>query len=266
MWENARRLWNTVVKLKPEFTIPPSDPNPIHHFSTRSRRSGHNVQSVFIMLADAEQHSIHWPPRLFRRIQLLLRGQKLPASRVLGESAVLAMVEIPPVLGPLPCILPLPKRTESRFVNKSCVFCQSYRIKGNAGQANTFGGALKQDWERFLQFGVGTSAARAIGEHLSACARATVEIDPSLIMEDVQDFASLDSVYFSCVTSGAVGDDPNQNMMSDNYQEQEGQEDDARNFDHTILNKHISQQPTRYSGINTSQKVARGLPYHERDE
>ncbi|KAJ7934615.1 hypothetical protein B0H13DRAFT_1854914 [Mycena leptocephala] len=68
---------------------------------------------------------------------------------------------------------------------------------------------------------------------MPACARATFEIDPSPIMEDVQNFPSLDSVYFSCVTSGTVGD--NQNMMNDIYQEQEGQDGDARNFDHTNL-------------------------------
>ncbi|KAJ6541922.1 hypothetical protein B0H19DRAFT_329312 [Mycena capillaripes] len=45
MLENTLRLWNTVVKLKPEFTIPPSDPDPIHHFSTRNRRSVNNFGS-----------------------------------------------------------------------------------------------------------------------------------------------------------------------------------------------------------------------------
>ncbi|KAJ6486211.1 hypothetical protein C8R47DRAFT_1129477 [Mycena vitilis] len=45
MLGNTVRLWNTVVKLKPEFSIPPSDPNPIHHFSTRTRRSANNISS-----------------------------------------------------------------------------------------------------------------------------------------------------------------------------------------------------------------------------
>ncbi|KAJ7651482.1 hypothetical protein DFH06DRAFT_1299869 [Mycena polygramma] len=45
MLGNTVRLWNTVVKLKPEFSIPPSDPDPIHHFSTRTRRSANNISS-----------------------------------------------------------------------------------------------------------------------------------------------------------------------------------------------------------------------------
>ncbi|KAJ7808690.1 hypothetical protein B0H14DRAFT_2869090 [Mycena olivaceomarginata] len=38
-------LWNTVVRVNPEFIIPPSDPDPMHHFSTRNRRSGPNFTS-----------------------------------------------------------------------------------------------------------------------------------------------------------------------------------------------------------------------------
>ncbi|KAF8204316.1 hypothetical protein K438DRAFT_555911 [Mycena galopus ATCC 62051] len=38
-------LWNTVVKINPEFTIPPSDPDPTHHFSTRNRRPVNNFGS-----------------------------------------------------------------------------------------------------------------------------------------------------------------------------------------------------------------------------
>ncbi|KAJ6601397.1 hypothetical protein DFH09DRAFT_562310 [Mycena vulgaris] len=45
MLENARRFLNTVVNPKPVFTIPPSDPDPIHKFSTRTRRSGNTFTS-----------------------------------------------------------------------------------------------------------------------------------------------------------------------------------------------------------------------------
>ncbi|KAJ7687434.1 hypothetical protein B0H17DRAFT_688761 [Mycena rosella] len=45
MLETTRRFLNTVVKTKPAFTIPPSDPDPIHHFSTRNRRSANNFTS-----------------------------------------------------------------------------------------------------------------------------------------------------------------------------------------------------------------------------
>ncbi|KAF7347460.1 hypothetical protein MVEN_01502000 [Mycena venus] len=38
-------LWNTVVKIKPEFTFPPSDPDPLHHFSTRNRCFVNNFSS-----------------------------------------------------------------------------------------------------------------------------------------------------------------------------------------------------------------------------
>ncbi|KAK7063849.1 hypothetical protein R3P38DRAFT_3416401, partial [Favolaschia claudopus] len=38
-------VWNTVVKIHPDFTIPPSDPDPLHHFSTRNCRSVNNMNS-----------------------------------------------------------------------------------------------------------------------------------------------------------------------------------------------------------------------------
>ncbi|KAJ7922071.1 hypothetical protein B0H13DRAFT_2317833 [Mycena leptocephala] len=285
MWENTLHLWNTVVKLKPEFTIPPSDPNPIHYFPTRSRSSVHNFGS-----SDSEQHSILWPPSLSKRIRLLLRGQKLPASPLIGEpAAALSMVEIPPVLGPL------------------ALLCMRTGISFAIKQANAFGGGWFNEFaQRFRKFttnpisalqgieesrtpmtflrplqlvktghsslrringygpygGFPLGSSRKIGKDsyssesarpepsastdstMPACARATFEVDPSPIMEDVQNFPSLDSVYFSCVTSGTVGDNPDQNMMSDIYQEQEGQDDDARNFDHTNLSGSFVLQST----------------------
>ncbi|KAJ7755069.1 hypothetical protein DFH07DRAFT_822810 [Mycena maculata] len=45
MLENTLRFLNTVVTPKPAFTIPPSDPDPTHNFSTRNRRSANNLTS-----------------------------------------------------------------------------------------------------------------------------------------------------------------------------------------------------------------------------
>ncbi|KAJ6623093.1 hypothetical protein B0H10DRAFT_820603 [Mycena sp. CBHHK59/15] len=45
MLENTLRFINTVVKPKPVFTIPPSDPDPIHHFSNRNFPSDNNIIS-----------------------------------------------------------------------------------------------------------------------------------------------------------------------------------------------------------------------------
>ncbi|KAJ7279982.1 hypothetical protein C8J57DRAFT_1566992 [Mycena rebaudengoi] len=45
MLENTLRLLKTVVKRKPSFNIPPSDPDPMHNFSTGNRRSDNNFTS-----------------------------------------------------------------------------------------------------------------------------------------------------------------------------------------------------------------------------
>ncbi|CAK5264395.1 unnamed protein product, partial [Mycena citricolor] len=45
MLENTLRFLTAVVKPKPTFTIPPSDPDPVHNFSMRDRNSSKNLSS-----------------------------------------------------------------------------------------------------------------------------------------------------------------------------------------------------------------------------
>ncbi|KAJ6541923.1 hypothetical protein B0H19DRAFT_1175225 [Mycena capillaripes] len=89
-------------------------------------------------------------------------------------------------------------------------------------------------------------------------AKTSFEVDLSPIMEDVHSFPSLGDINSSFDTFSMVGGNPAQNVMTENYQEQEYQDNDSRNFDHMNLSGSFMLQSTSCRDMTALDPLANG--------